>query len=50
MLTSDSVKADMQNVWFGKLKYFRRVATHCEKKVSHFMEMLTFAAVLLWLR
>jgi transposase len=35
---------------FGKLKYFRRVATRYEKKASHFMEMLAFAAVLLWLR
>ena len=35
---------------FGKLKYFRRIATRYEKKASHFMEMLTFAAVLLWLR
>ena len=35
---------------FGKLKYFRRIATCYEKKASHFMEMLTFAAVLLWLR
>ena len=32
---------------FGKLKYFRRIATRYEKKGSHFMEMLTFAAVLL---
>ena len=35
---------------FSKLKYFRRIATRYEKKASHFMEMLTFAAVLLWLR
>ena len=35
---------------FGKLKYCRRIATRYEKKASHFMEMLTFAAVLLWLR
>ena len=35
---------------FGKLKYFRRIATRYEKKASHFMEMLAFAAVLLWLR
>ena len=35
---------------FGKLKYFRRIATRYEKKASHFMEMLTIAAVLLWLR
>ena len=35
---------------FGKLKYFRRIAARYEKKASHFMEMLTFAAVLLWLR
>lgn len=35
---------------FGKLKYFRRIATRYEKEGSHFMEKLTFAAVLLWLR
>jgi transposase len=35
---------------FGKLKYFCRIATRYEKKASHFMEMLAFAAVLLWLR
>jgi transposase len=35
---------------FGKLKYFRRISTRYEKKASHFMEMLTFAAVLLLLR
>lgn len=35
---------------FGKLKYFRRIATRYEKKASHFMEMLAFSAVLLWLR
>ena len=35
---------------FGKLKYFRRIATRFEKKASHFKEMLAFAAVLLWLR
>ena len=35
---------------FGKLKYFRRIATRYDKKASHFMEMLAFAAVLLWLR
>ena len=34
---------------FGKLKYFRRIAARYEKKASHFMEMLAFAAVLLWL-
>ena len=35
---------------FGKLKYFRRIATQYEKKARHFREMLAFAAVLLWLR
>ena len=35
---------------FGKLKYFRRIATRYEKKASHFMGMLAFAAVLLWMR
>ena len=35
---------------FGKLKYFLRIATRYEKKASHFMEVLAFAAVLLWLR
>jgi transposase len=35
---------------FGKLKYFRRIAMRYEKKALHFMEMLSFAATLLWLR
>ena len=35
---------------FGTLKYFRRIAMRYEKKAIHFMAMLTFAAVLLWLR
>ena len=35
---------------FGKLKYFRRIATRYEKKAIHFMGMLAFAATLLWLR
>lgn len=35
---------------FGKLKYFRRIATRFEKKASHFKEMPAFAALLLWLR
>lgn len=35
---------------FGKLKYYRRIATRFEKKASHFKEMLAFAAVLSWLR
>ena len=35
---------------FGKLKHYRRIAHRYEKKASHFMEMLAFAAVLLWLR
>ena len=35
---------------FGKLKYYRQIATRFEKKASHFKEMLAFAAVLLWLR
>jgi len=30
---------------FGKLKYFRHIATRFEKKASHFKEMLAFAAV-----
>lgn len=34
---------------FGKLKCFRRIATRYEKKASHFMEILAFSAVLLWL-
>lgn len=34
---------------FGKLKHFRRIATRYEKKASHLMEMLAFAAVLFWL-
>ena len=32
---------------FGKLKYFRRVATRCESKASHFTEIWAFAALLL---
>jgi len=35
---------------FGKLKYFRRIAARYEKKASHFMEILAFATVLLWVR
>ena len=35
---------------FGHLKYFRRIALHYEKKAINFMEMLAFAATLLWLR
>ena len=35
---------------FGKLKHYRRMAFRFEKKASHYMEMLAFAAVLLWLR
>jgi len=34
---------------FGKLNYFRPIAMRHEKKAIHFMAMLTFAAVLLWL-
>ena len=30
---------------FGKLKYLLRIATRYGKKASHFMGMLTFAAV-----
>lgn len=33
-----------------KIEERRHIATRFEKKVSHFKEMLTFAAVLLWLR
>ena len=35
---------------FGKLKYYRRIASRFEKMASHFKEMISFAAVLLWLR
>lgn len=35
---------------FGKLKYFRRVATRYEKTAVNYMGMLSFAAALLWLR
>jgi transposase len=35
---------------FGKLKYYRRIASRFEKKASHFKAMLAFAAALLWLR
>ena len=35
---------------FGKLKHYRRIATRYEKTACHYMEMLSFAAALLWLR
>lgn len=35
---------------FGKLKYYRRIATRHEKKAINFMGMLSFCATLLWLR
>jgi len=35
---------------FGKLKYYRRIATRYEKKACHFKGMQAFAAALLWLR
>ena len=35
---------------FGKLKYFRRIATRYEKKAVNFMGMLALAATLLRLR
>jgi len=35
---------------FGKLKYYRWIATRYEKKASYFKGMLAFAAALLWLR
>ncbi len=35
---------------FGKLKYFRRIATRYEKTALNFMGMLSFAAAMLWLR
>ncbi|MFB8830384.1 hypothetical protein ACE0DR_16115 [Azotobacter sp. CWF10] len=35
---------------FGKLKYYRRIATRYKKKASHSKEMLAFAAALPWLR
>lgn len=34
---------------FGKLKYFRRIATRYDKTAINFMSMLSFAATLLWL-
>ena len=35
---------------FGKLKYYRRIATRYDKKSINFMGFLAFAAALLWLR
>ncbi|ACO80320.1 transposase [Azotobacter vinelandii CA] len=35
---------------FGKLKYYRRIATRYEKQASHFKGMLAFAAALPWFR
>jgi transposase len=35
---------------FGRLKYYRQIATRVEKKANHFQEILALAAVLLWLR
>ncbi|PYE47928.1 DDE family transposase [Deinococcus yavapaiensis KR-236] len=34
----------------GQLKHFRRVATRYEKRAATFLGMLTFAAILLWLK
>jgi transposase len=35
---------------FGKLKHYRRIFSRFEKTMRNFMEMLSFAATLLWLR
>lgn len=35
---------------FGKLKYYRRIATRYEKKAMNYMGMLCLASVFLWLR
>ena len=35
---------------FGKLKYYRRIATRYEKKAINYKGMLCLASVLLWLR
>ena len=35
---------------FGKLKYFRRIATRYEKKAINFMGLLALAAIMLWVR
>jgi transposase len=35
---------------FGKLKYYRRIATRYDKKAINFMGLLAFACCLLWLR
>jgi transposase len=50
LLADKGYDANALEGMFGKLKYFCRVATRYEKKASHFMEMLTFGSVLLWLR
>lgn len=35
---------------FSKLKQFRRVATRFEKTASHYMAIVTLAAIVLWIR
>lgn len=35
---------------FGKLKYYRRIATRYEKKAINFMGMVALSCVLIWLR
>jgi transposase len=34
---------------FNRLKQFRRIATRCEKRAVNYLEMLTIAAISLWL-
>lgn len=35
---------------FSKLKQFRRVATRFEKTASHYLAIVTIAAIVLWIR
>lgn len=46
----DWLKYMARHVIERMFKYFRRIATLFEKKVSHFKEIPVFSAVLLWLR
>ena len=36
--------------FFNRIKHFRRVATHYEKRASNYLAMLKLAAIQIWLR
>jgi transposase len=40
----------MVECMLGKLRHYRRIFSRFEKTMRNFMGMLTFAAILLWLR